>query len=118
METRLTRLFVIRPKTERTVFQCGSRENRKPERGREWEDRLPWAVVQPITNQSDECHKMSETPSDPAATGRRRSSVVYDPARDVFQPAPDTLPTVTEERVQASANGRVFLFCFYADSLY
>ncbi|ERF69241.1 hypothetical protein EPUS_08920 [Endocarpon pusillum Z07020] len=50
---------------------------------------------------------MSETPSDPAATrtGRRRSSVVYDPARDVFQPAPDSLPTVTEERVQAAANG-------------
>lgn len=50
---------------------------------------------------------MSETPSDPPATGRRRSSVVYDPARDVFQPAPDNLPTVSEETGKAPAKGEV-----------
>jgi hypothetical protein len=47
---------------------------------------------------------MSEA-SESAAAGRRRSSVImYDPARDVFQPTPDALPTVNEENDHAPAS--------------
>jgi hypothetical protein len=46
--------------------------------------------------------------SDPAVPRRRRSSV-YDPARDIFQPAPDTLAIVKEENLHALANGDVLL---------
>lgn len=52
---------------------------------------------------------MSEASESPAA-GRRRSSVVmYDPARDVFQPTPDALPIVNEETDHGSAKKAVTL---------
>ena len=49
---------------------------------------------------STQPHRMSGR-SETAAS--RRSSVVYDPARDIFQPMPDALSAVTEENVQTSA---------------
>jgi hypothetical protein len=52
---------------------------------------------------------MAETsdPAAPLAPVRRRPSVVYDPARDVFQTVPDTLSTVHEEDTNPPAKREV-----------
>ena len=48
-------------------------------------------------------------PSDSTGGGRRRSSVVmYDPARDLFQPTSDALAAVPEQLPHGSANRDVF----------
>jgi hypothetical protein len=52
---------------------------------------------------------MSETaePAAAAVAGRRRPSLVYDPARDVFQPTPDALSTVNEEKPPTSVSSNL-----------
>ena len=65
------------------------------------------SLVQP--SKKTEVAQMSEA-SESAAAERRRSSVVmYDPARDVFQPTPDALSTVNEETDHGSAKRDVSL---------
>jgi len=51
---------------------------------------------------------MSETAESAAAVaGRRRSSLVYDPARDVFQPTHDAITTVNEDKPPASVSRKL-----------